>query len=450
MKAQTRVLKIFSFGVIASIAVICSLFFAGTQVALAEVAHSAEADGKVTNYSSVDDALEAGYSGKTIIMDCDWGKSNFEIGKGKNITIDLNGHKLHSFGGTVMTIREGANVVLTSSKSQDIGVSVYSNKFDDSYTHNETIKTGGVITGGDVFDSSSTSGASAFWMDNKSTLTLDNVAVAGNITYWGDGTIAMHDNCNVYMKNGASIQGNRYTSFYVAGEDSHIYMDNSSIHDNLANVGAGVHSVAEGTRVYMTNGSYISNNWGGAICFEKGYSSVESSDNTAVISGNYRRDEGAGVIFEGSHGGCFGVTLKGNKATKSGGAIIIKGSDNTIKDCTITNNYCGASEEGGGVYVSAFQDITLKGKVTIKDNTRGEKGSADNLFLDNIWISDAYILGGVQADSKVCIRTGCTGERMIGKNISTYTAGTYFMDLSNSYYVSHGSDHNGDLWQRKL
>ena len=74
---------------------------------------------------------------------------------------------------------------------------------------------------------------------------------------------------------------------------------------------------------------------------------------------------------------------------------------------------------------------------------------ADNVFLssnpgDTI---RAYITGGVDECSSVGVRTKASGDRMVGKDISTYAFGAYSMDLS-SFYVTHGTDHNGDLWQR--
>lgn len=391
---------------------------------------------------------------KTLVLTSDWTlRVKTEIGEGKKVTIDMNGHSMTitaRMRSAVLFVLKNAELNLTSTAEPH--QFTYNGPNSDGTASEHEVWAGGLLTGGHNGDP----GGGIAVLDNAS-CTIDNVAVAGNTAYSGGG-VALCNNCNLYMKNGATIQFNRCADGgggVVAGEDSHIYMDNSSIDNNAGDKGGGVYSNFDGIRIQMKNNSSISNNkkikdgQGGGVYFANSYCSISSSDKTAVIKDNDGK-EGGGVTFKGSYGGCFGVTLQKNEADENGGAILNQGKENVIEDCTITDNICGGGNEGGGIFNSAYRDITLKGKIIIKDNTRGVDGSPDDLFLNGNWFFNSYILGGVDQGSSVGIRTESTGTRMIGKQITTYHDGTYFMDLSNSYYVTHGNDHGGDLWQRKL
>lgn len=449
MKTQTFKTKALALGLLASIAVVFMCMFCPTRAIADEVAaHSIDEFGVRTDYYSSKSAIEAGYTGKVIVMDRNWSASPvIEIAKGKTITIDMNGYIMYGGAGTAMIMREGSNLTLTSSQKVEFEYYGYS-EVDASANWGYRVTSGGLLSCVHVIDANTSSTASWMYMEESSTLTLDNVAVCGNWSEWGGGVMQIYDDCEIYMKNGATFQHNRGEAFEVLGEDVHIYMDNSSISYNFANVGTGVHGNEEGTRVYMENGSSMNYNWGGAICFEDDYCSVKSEDKTAVIKGNYRKADGCGLVFSGSHSFCYGITFQDNESTCNGGAICVNGGDNYIEDCTITNNWCGSGNEGGGVYTSPYRDINLKGKVIIKNNTRGKDGSADDLFLAGNWLFDAYIQGSVEQGSEIGIRTNSTGARLLAKNVSPYYDGIYFMDMIN-YYVTHGDDHGGDLWQRR-
>lgn len=449
MFLKTSKIKPLALVLIASVGVLLMCMVCPAKAMAEVIAHSVDDNGEETLYYSIDEAIEAGYNQKTIIMDYDWYMQNRRIKEDKSITIDMNGHQFITHGGgeTPIVIEDDASLTLQSSKTVEYSYWGYSSK--DGQQFRTTLTSGGILTGSLILDAGSPAGSCGIYMSDGSSLTLDNVAIAGNLSDWYGGVIEAREDCNIYMKNGASIQNNRDHGIHVLGKDTHIYMDNSSINDNFTDQGSAVWSEEEGTRIYMKNNSCMKNNRGGAVYFDEDYSSVSSEDGTAEISGNYRPNPGAGVVFDGSDSFCSGVTFKNNESTGNGGAILDKGSNNYIENCTITNNWCGSGSEGGGVYVSPYRNITLKGKVIVKDNTRGKDGSRDNLFLASNWFFDAYIEGGVTQGSEVGIRTGTTGARMVGKNISTYFDGTYFMDLEDSYYITHGNDHSGDLWQRR-
>ena len=500
---------------IALVAMACALLCPGRAFAADAVAHVVDYNGKdVGTYTSIDDAVKAGTFNaddqhtKTIVMDADWSVSKaLTVADNMALIIDMNGHKISLDGkDSVFRLGKGSKLTLKSSKSADFSFSGYNLSGDQA---NCKITSGGLVTGGYV----SNSGA-GINMGSNSSLTLDGVAVAGNN---GNGSgaaggIRTEGDCDIVMRNGATIQYNRGSTggITVQNEDNDkgtsITMDNASISNNFGyRYGGGIYSNADATKISMTNGSTISSNVGdlagAGVYFNYGRFSLESSDNTGSIKNNKTNEPddgtitldgegaaddrgGAAVYVDGAsqkdrRGTIKGLTISGNTsavsggavyvnaaytsisdcsitgntAARSGGGVCVKGSDFSLSNCTITGNVCntaGDNYEGGGVYVDNDYDITLSGKCTITGNTRGQNGSSDDLFLDSGWSSQAYILGGVDAGSSVGIRTGNTDKsQMVGKNISTYADGTYFMDLEE-YRITHGSDHDGDLWQRRV
>ncbi len=480
------------------------------------IAYSVDAQGKQTNYYSIDEAIRAGYSDEkiVIVMACDWiASSTIDIADSKSVTIDMNGHKItNKCSNNTFRLYENAHLTLMSSKKTTFLYAAW-NAADGSLYENETIETGGLVTGANTSDE-----GGAIWAENWTTLTLDNVAIAGNQARNGGG-VRIDKEAKLYMKNGASIQGNKSSGdaengkgggVYVYQNDTNIYMENSSISHNYATGGGGgIYAKSDATRISMTKNSSIDYNnastAGGGIYFYYTYCNVISSDKTASISYNNTRDNGSGggiffseVRLATNEGEVSGVKLKGNTAEGRGGGLYINQKSVRVSDCTIDNNKCDywygggvyikksdvgfynctitnnnslkdggglyvegdttienctitgnsiSTGNGGGAFVDSFSDITLKGKVVVKDNTR-TNGAADDLFLEDGIASTAYIKGSVDADSEIGIRTSASGNRLLAKQVSTYVEGTYFMDLEG-FYISHGTDHDGDLWQRK-
>ena len=473
--------------VTALVAATNAAFCCQTAYADDAVAVSYDESGNATSYNSIDDAMRGGYkTGATVVMMKDWSlDSTLEIEKGKSITIDMNGHSINGNGHEVIYLCEKSNLTLTSTVSKAFGYTGYSNQ--DGSEVESGLNSGGLITGGCTGDP-----AGGIDMRSNSTLTLDNVAVAGNRSTAKDsgdasaGGIFTYDGCNINMKNGAIIVGNtaKTGGIFFNGENCNLSMNGSYINANYAiDCGGGIYSDGDGTRIKMENGSKISSNTavnkGGGVYFNYSYFNIVSKDKTAEISENTAKDDDGGGVFvqykrwatnEGSIEGCtisqnscrlngggilcyqnwtriIDCTITGNHSGKEGGGVYVLGSNDSIEGCTITGNWCADDSEGGGVFVYYKEDIKLKGTCIIKDNTRGKSGSADDLFLME-GTTDAYITNGVDVGSKVGIRTGTTGDRRIGKNISNYAYGAYFIDL-DGYYVSHGTDEGGDLWQRR-
>lgn len=82
------------------------------------IAHSVDASGNRTDYTSVDAAKTAGYNGATIIMDKEWnlGSASLDLADSKSITIDMNGYRIISANtDATIYLNEHAKLKLISS-----------------------------------------------------------------------------------------------------------------------------------------------------------------------------------------------------------------------------------------------------------------------------------------------------------------------------------------------
>ena len=444
-------------------------------------------------YYSIDEAINAGYEGKIIVMDVDWNlNSTLTIAANKSITIDMNGCRISNNGNLeVIRLKSHSNLTLMSGLSARLTYKGYTDGKEN--TTDVQVVTGGLVTGGrnKAEDRRKYSySAGGVVMDANSVLTLDNVVVGGNT---GDrtGGIVADEGCTVNLQNEASVEyngcGDEAAGGITAWKDNvTINMDNSFIKNNYGYNGGGICSQDNNTKVNMKNGAAISNNYaqnnGGGVFFDDTFFSLSSEDGKATINGNSCGNDGGGIYTASDAGSNEGLvqnlaitgntayvdgggiyldqegtgvvkcTITGNTAKEDGGGVYVCNDDNHIMSCTITGNVCnddGKNYEGGGVFVGYKYDLGLTGKCIIRGNTRGKNGSDDDLFLSaNVGnTASAYITGGVDLGSKVGIRTGIIGDQRIGDHVTTYAYGAYFIDL-DGYYVSHGDDHGGDLWQR--
>ena len=446
--------------------------------------YSLDENGNRTNYGTIEEAIEAGYSGKTIIMDVNWcfTRDDIEIEKGKSLTINLNGFKIYGERrDNIFTMLKGSSLTLVSDTYAASGKTKGEGDKDSA---------SGVVTGGQESD------AGAIYMKDDCTLTLDNIVMTGNYSV-DAGAIRAGENNTINLRNKTSIENNNsrnYGAIECADNDITINMDNASIsNNNGTGEGGAIYSTDDATRINMENHSKISSNkaaWGGGLYFNNSYFYITSKDRTGVISGNSAYINGD---LKGGYGGAIyvdqkkvggndskieGVTIAENSADKDAGAIYLDQENthlldcaitnntakqnaggvyvyndgNWIDNCTITGNRCndgGGNYTGGGVYVYYQEDIKMTGVCVIKGNThRDEKTyEPDDVALGGDILSGAYITGGVSRGSKVGVLAKWNRDRRIGDKIKNATKDCFFMD-SDDYYVSYGNDHGGDMWQR--
>ncbi len=397
----------------------------------------------------------------------------FEVPAGKNVTINLNGKAVRNWYGPLVRLNKNSTLTIYSRDPE---------------------------TGADTERQGALYGTSqqGIYMQEGSHLKLNNVVVKENPI----GGIYAEKNCTIDLKNSQitnNTNSGKYGGGICIGENVKVTLDDSKICDNKAERGGGIYIDGKNADIDLMNGSSIENNTatkaGGGVYCNVSCFTIKSSDGKGTISGNRsegsstttsKRDQSGGGIHvdqkSGTNEGLIeGLTISnnhseydgggieldqenttvrncmitGNTCKYEGGGIYVCNDDNTIDGCTITGNACnvngeGKNYEGGGVFVWHSYDIELKGKCVIKGNTRGkDSGNADDVMLrENGGASaKAYITGTLAKGSSVGVRTGITGDRMVAKSFKPESEDCLFADL-DGYYISYGSDHDGDAWQR--
>ncbi len=474
------------------------------------IAHLRDADGNTTkSFTKISDAVSAGYAaydaGGTIVMDDDWRLStgSLDLADSKSLSIDMAGHEIVSKNeDATIYLNEHATLKLSSSaKVKDFAVtgSVKGDKDDISsqswYRTLLVIKSCGLINNYVEKDHK----GSGIHLENGANLTLEDVAVAGAT----NNGIEAKDGCTITL-NRATISHNKgsTSSEYKGtgggiklGASCNLYLDASHIDDNYVLGNGGGVWAGSGAKIFMKNGSTISRNAatvsGGGIFIADSYFEIKDTDQSCSISdnasyvyrdfhdgtnysgggiringaifgnyqgliegvtvtGNYSNYTGGGIDLAQPNTTLRNCTITGNHSTKEGGGVYVDHSGITMDNCTITGNWCGGSYEGGGVFVTYRYDLKMTGVCTVKGNTRGkDSGNADDVFLNTIsgQTGFAYITGGVKKGSSIGVRTPNAGDRRIGNKINNETKDCFFADL-DGYYVSYGTDHGGDMWQR--
>ncbi len=465
---------------------------APTPAAAAEAyAYSLGESGNAVYYYSISAAIQAGYGNKVIYLERDWDLSDtLGIADSKSITIEMNGHKIYRSDRQMkplIRLYEHANLTLRGSARPNTTFTFNGyNNADSPTTSSQTVTSGGLLCGGGWASDSGHSDEGGFRMDDDSTLTLDNVTIAGNASGYG-GAVKADDRCTINVNNGARICSNYATSYggaiYISGEDTSVNLDNGYITSNYAkSAGGAVTTFGKNTKIHLKDDSHIDDNvgtnCGGAIYLERSYFLIDAEGGKATISRNkckktsstigggaicvssnaWRSNEGniRNIIFDGNEAGKGGAIMLNqewtavehctftNNSALQGGAIYNCNDQNTLTACTITNNT--ASEEGGGVYSYCLNNIKVAGVLTVTGNTRGD-GSADDVFLDANLISSiwAYMVGNVDAGSRIGVRVASNSDRRLCKDLTNYIEGTFFCDLPEKFHLSHGES---DLWQR--
>ena len=447
-------------------------------------AYSEDSSGKQTFYNSVQDAMNATRRGLTVIMNKDWEISSpIDIVEGTTSKLEMNGYRIKRTGtsdtthtGEVFTLHPNSSLYLSGNLKKETSFTFKHGTYslDPVYT----ITSGGLVTGGDTYN------GGAIYMKKKSKLYLDNVALSGNTARNDGGAIFVNnEDCEIYMSNNAQISYNK------AGD------------------GGGIYSDADGTHIHMSNGAQIYKNHsssdGGGIYFNYSWFTLDNEGGTTSIHDNSSHDSGGAIFVEtkskGSNNGRIsGLDIYNNTSIGSGGALYLRQKNITIKNCTIrdniaakygggiynandnrienttiTGNKCnyqktnGTNYKGAGIYSARSNDITLAGKVIIKNNLRmneleknitdtyfiGHSGWRDDdifLYTSNTWGVYAYaIADNVDPSSLIGLYTDVENkDRLLVKNLGSFTYGhTFFLDDATKLHVEYIANDNA-LWQR--
>ncbi|MCR5202464.1 MAG: hypothetical protein K6D02_05170 [Lachnospiraceae bacterium] len=168
---------------------------------------------------------------------------------------------------------------------------------------------------------------------------------------------------------------------------------------------------------------------GGAVCIMSGSDSSKDSFFSILnckFSDNTCDGKGGGIFIDDNAEEqkatiIYNCIFKKNSSKKEGGAIFINDDAVGLADVNITENH--SDKNGGGVFVDARYDVSLKGKVIIKDNTVKEAGAGiiEDLCLENGTVYTARVIDAGLADgSYVSIGTTKDGAKCLGYDISEY------------------------------
>lgn len=480
-----------------SLLLMISGFFVTTYAA-EPIAHSESDESKV--YTSVSEAWNGACNGETIVMDKDWVvDAQLTLNEGKTVTIKMNNHEIthaSDYDGCIFSLRESSTLNLEGSDKADHTFDVDYYNRDDQKHEAKTIKTGGLLSG--AKGKGDNKGYGIYFSGDNINLNLTNMAIVGHChngsSYGGGAICIVGESNNVTMKNAQIAYNVAYKAATQSGQQGDgggIFVQNSatitlkrgsSIRNNVANKGGGMSFFGDGVTVNLEDSSKIEGNSaasGGAIYFDKAPFVLQSKDKTGIVSNNTSASDGGAVYIDSNwfydqdgDKKISGVTFTGNKATNSdsdggalyldkediqvvgctftkneagryGGAILNENDNNTIDSCTIRNNVAGT--EGGGVWTASENDISIKGKLIIENNNRKD-GADDDLFLEDGIFTTAYALGQVEQGSRIGIRTGCTGNRKLVRNLYTYIEGSFFLDQAYGYHLGYKNSNN-ELWQ---
>ena len=347
-----------------------------------------------------------------IILDNDVNLTAVITITGGTVNLDLNGHILdRGQGGRVITMTGGTlNITDSSPTTSHMGKIAYTTT-GGTYQYpywkrdaNGTIEIkGGIITGGKT--STTSDNGACISLAGKATVTMSGGNLAGNVSYFNGGAVAMQgssdSNKALFTMNGGSICYNAGVSGggVIVFQHSTFTMNGGEVSYNHAcdwgshsgGNGGGIFNGGSGSNLAITTinaGSFIGNyaaSAGGALLLhcpfydDSGNYGTNPTDaqislkmgstGPVLIKGNHAK-WGGGISLDGCTSLCLmngNVTIEGNEAVENGGGIRCGAYHySTLPDGvsgfsykiirlkiyggTIINNKAGAGYNGGGIY----------------------------------------------------------------------------------------------------
>jgi hypothetical protein len=226
-----------------------------------------------------------------------------------------------------------------------------------------------------------------FIVESGRRLVFESIIIDGDKTTHTGNTaslVRVNSGGRFTMNAGAVLQNNRATNgggVYVTGSSGTFTMSGGDIKNNTATTsGGGVYIDSNGT--FTINGGTISGNTassGGGV-----YTSSSSTFtiNGGTISGNTASGSygGGGGVYAGNTFTMSDGTISGNTATSGGGVYISYGTFN-MNNGTISGNTAngtGATNGGGGVYVSGSNTFNMYGGEISGGNKANNGGGVYN------------------------------------------------------------------------
>lgn len=148
------------------------------------------------------------------------------------------------------------------------------------------------------------------------------------------------------------------------------------------------------------------------------YDCITDEDGGAVYVEDAPADHKA-ILFES----CI---FRGNRADRDGGAFFVCDDGVALSNTEITKN--SAKKRGGAVFVDARYGITVRGLVTIDNNTCDDNKSMANLTLENSTFIEAKIMNaGLYKGSHIAIGTTAASGK-------TYLSNSDFSKYQTRYF----------------
>lgn len=379
--------------------------------------------------------------------------NTLEVTKGRNITLELNGHVLNRgrFNSSsktdynVLSVTEGSTLTVygNTKATPNISTSHSVNVWNGSSTASRTFY-GGVITGG-----CNTHNGGGINVEESGTLNLHYTRVVGNraddsaitIGGYGGGIALRGDYAKVNLYNSTIA----YNYCEVGGgicvrdaEYAKVYMENSEIKYNTATKEGGGVATSGSSKNFKIEGdgdgdsstSTKSDIWNNTSAKEGAGIYVEC-ENTVIkgfdIDYNKSSSKGGGIYLPKEKATVKDCYIYGNTATGTGGGISNHNDNNTLENITVRSN--SATGNGDGIYNYGLGNIALSGKCIIKNN------GTQNLYLDYADAQDEhYIKNSLSKGSEVYITYGSSHPAKLTDKAGTYDASFFKSDTSNLYF----------------
>ena len=256
----------------------------------------------------------------------------------------------------------------------------------------------------------------AVWNEGAAKLTIDNVRVINNYTYYSGGGIAVTAGGTLKLtdslvaENSADDYGGGITSYDGGGK---MEIRNTRIIGNEAEDGAAV-IVGDGklTLVHSTIANNTGVDYGGGIDLYGNGATIKNS----TISGNRATgaDYGGGIYDESNDGPVLieGSTISDNFTGYGGGGIYAASNSWTIRNSTISRNQALTNDSSDGYGGAIYNDgaaMTLD-NVTLTRNTAYDSAgiyadggttaiknsivARNRDYGDSVWVEDCYESSG--------------------------------------------------------
>lgn len=352
------------------------------------------------------------------------GKIEVTVANDPALKDDAKKHKLTLTGGTLtggLTAAQGAQLY-------NEGTTVIS---DVAMAGNTATDKGGAI-----FNSDDKTGAKGDLTLNKVDLKGNNANFGGAI--WNEGTLTI---------NGGSFEGNKADNAAGAiynADGAKLTVDGVSFKENTAKFGGAINNAKtasgkEAATLTVKNSQFIGNtslnSQGGAIRNQGTITEISGS----TFKGN--KASNGGAINNGEWGQIKLITnsvFDGNEATlentaaRDGGAILNRGTIESIADSTFTNNK--TSGAGGAILNKDGASLTFNGTNTFTNNTAA--GKANDIHNSGT----ITVASGTTTLNSGLILAGSGTVKVLNSTMRigalTATGGTMFVDPA---YVKIGS-----------